>query len=197
MSKNLTVAVMLLGVFTTSASASDFDIRPYISAKVGIGTVEVAGSDFAPIGLTYSGVAGANIKTEFINLRAEFEYQDLSASHTISELSMSSVVTNSRLQVDANFYKTNVYIDFLENYSLKPYVGFGFGLGRFNENLAVNNISMGDVSDTGFTYSLYTGLGFQIFRGLYGDIGAFYNNTSIFNTNIETIGGTAGLRYNF
>lgn len=195
------------GLMTIDARAEigDTGISPYISAQIGYGAAAWKDMDILPHGVMYSGAVGASIRTSPINLRAEFEYAG--AKHVASESDEFGVYPNYfEVELDPTIksalYMANLYVDFLEDYALKPYLGVGLGRGKLTFSEKEYDFYTGDymgtwsASESGMTWGAYAGIGFKMFGGLSGDIGARFNSVDA-GDGIYLFGLNAGLRYNF
>ena len=112
-------------------------------------------------------------------------------------------------------FMANIYIDFLTNSKIRPYVGFGLGSMDINAEMTVSGLGDymifppgggGQITGfdiqlrTNFTYGLYAGIGFNLTDSgsVIGDLGIRYLATSINNNaSLSTTSYNLGIRIPF
>ena len=213
--KLIIAAGMFLGIFATDARAEELTeeraergrvIAPYISGRIGVGSLNVEGGD-SVLGFENYGVAvGARWQGAYLALRGEGEFGISNFSDTYSTGGFPTSI-ESELEQNFQTYMANFYVDFFTNYRIKPYLGAGIGMIRVDEtrSLSTHNLVTGvttpgatyDFSGNGMVYGLYGGFGFNITRGLSADVGARYQTATIEGTGLDIITLNTGLRYTF
>lgn len=202
MKKQLLFALPILAL-TSGALAAD--VSPYISLKVGTGSSFWDGASVEPSGGMFAGAVGAKYELESANLRGEFEYSGYNFSDSLMKDDF-DYFTNAENTQQYNSYLANFYVDFLKNYKLKPYVGFGLGLSSLKEKVHIyvydystdTDSSINISSDSkAFVYGINGGLGFNFTDGLGCDLGMRYMTGKFNSTDINTFMFSLGLRYTF
>ena len=203
--RELTKIMGACALFALAAPANAADVSPYVSGKYGYGVSGWTGADYLPYGAMYAGAVGAVVKTDYINFRAEAEYTGHNQKASVLESYGTFPTNDVERDVEPTekfiYKKLNLYIDFLEEYVLKPYIGAGIGQGKVEESIkrfdnSGNYVRTDSASLSAITYSYYTGVGFKILYGLSADLGIHVNNTKI-PSDLYVFGVNAGLRYTF
>jgi opacity protein-like surface antigen len=186
----------------------------YISLKGGFGGLKDRHADEDDEILTgLSGMAalGLRVKTPVINLRTELEFGYAEFKYKSKEnlwfgpddlLTIYGTLTAKPFTVLGN-----LYLDFLEDYRLKPYIGIGLGMTRIGLSSKADFGYSGQIIPTykvdfgpytEFTYGLHLGFGFGITDNLSGDVGlrSFFGRISDQGDFIRA-DITFGLRYTF
>lgn len=189
---------------TTNVNTNTFN--PYMSVKLGYGTSSWEDSTVDPAGISAMVAIGAGYELRPVVLRGEFEFSFSALSADIDEDDFpfyNITGTNDQTIMTA---MANLYVDFLQDYKLKPYVGLGLGFTRVSEDISatITQYSNGysetftaDGASTGFAYGLHAGLGFNITARLAGDFGVRYIWNALDEYTIDLFGVNVGLRYSF
>ena len=197
-------ALPAMAVISSAAVAADF--APYISLKGSVGATAWKDAEVNPAGFGFAPAVGVRMKTDSINMRGEFEYasQNLKAQKTKDYNAFSYTLEN---QQKVQTYLANFYVDFLEEYRLKPYVGLNFGMMNIKEDVSLEYTFWGnhsldyttsvDGSYNSFIWGFNGGFSWNFTDGLQGDLGAGYKFTTVEQTPITMFDLTIGLRYTF
>lgn len=203
------VPLALVGAGTASAETVNVNkntFNPYISAKLGYGTSSWEDSTVDPTGISAMVAIGAGYELQPVVLRGEFEFSLSALGADIDEDNFpfyNITGTNEQTIMTA---MANLYVDFLQDYKLKPYVGFGIGFTRVSEDVSatITEYSNGysetfsaDGASTGFAYGFHAGFGFNITDRLSGDLGVRYIWNAMDEYTIDLFGVNIGLRYSF
>ena len=202
--KKLLLALSVIAV-TGSAVAADFS--PYVSLKAGAGGSSWSESDVSPTGFVLAGAVGVQYSAlQAVNFRGEFEISMMKFEDSVAEDDVPYYTSSMELKQNFSMYLANFYVDFLKEYKVKPYVGFGFGMASLKEEIKDSlyvfaldeNFYFNETAKwNSFTYGLNAGLGINITKGLAADLGARYMIVKIEDTNVNIFTGTLGLRYTF
>ena len=203
--KKIILALPAMAVISTGALAGGIDAAPYISAKGGVSVATWDNAAMSPNGFSMLGAFGARIKTDAVNMRGEFEFSFSNLSDTKNNdfwpFFLETIDNNHKTQA----YLANFYVDFLEEYRLKPYIGLGLGMVRIKETVGINYFEPGmftseyyqfSGSDSGLGWALHGGFSFNFTDGLQGDVGARYMLTNV-GEDVSMFTASAGLRYTF
>jgi opacity protein-like surface antigen len=204
--KKLTITMAVFAATALVTGAWAVEINPYIAAGTGLSTINnMKDAGEKPTGLILSGAVGAQIKLQSVNLRGELAY----SSRDLDSSSWEEIVTgvhfvDTDIKVAQTMYLGNFYIDFLEDYAIKPYFGITAGYAASDHNKTITT-SIGssktkttfpEVSDNGFVYGAEAGFGFGLTDGLLANIGVRYNWVALDKT-MEIFDINLGVRYTF
>lgn len=185
---------------TTSSKPS-----AYIALRGGYAASSWDDAGVDPSGIAVAVAAGIEYKMTSVNLRAEVEggLSFLGDDRDIDLFPMSfGYVENSQTFTSV---LANGYVDFLADYKIKPFVGFGLGMMRLDEDVDafMTSYAGGHTSDvslsaaeTAFAYGLHGGIGFNISQHMSADVGMRYFMTTSENS-VDLFGVNVGLRYTF
>jgi opacity protein-like surface antigen len=186
------------------------DASTYVSSKTGFNKVNQSYPPMPLSGGNISVAIGRRIMAPGTNWRAELEFSRYEFRGR-SENYCGIFCTAIKFDPRAYMYMANFYFDFLEQYRLKPYIGFGFGIVHINYRETVGEYLPPRTKefrsqDDGVAVGFYTGFSFKIIEGLYGDAGAKFvtmqlgdqlYDDSLPRTDTNIFGAQLGLRYVF
>lgn len=147
--------------------------------------------------LDHVGMFGGAIGYKYKYFRAEFEY--ISRKDAEEEITTSGVHT-SDMTVSSDSYMANIYLDFMPNYWISPYVSAGIGMSQLemtNKTVGAFGQSEKWEKDT-FTWQVGAGLTLRLNRCLNIDTGyRYYTLGKIENAEVNSHEWYAGLRFTF
>jgi opacity protein-like surface antigen len=94
----------------------------------------------------------------------------------------------------------NLYVDLFKKSKVKVYTGLGLGATTLTEDVkSTTGFSLDNVryTKTVFTYGIHFGFGFNITKGLEGDIGAHCMRIAVPSTKFGICSASIGGRYEF
>ena len=213
--KKLLLASLAIVAFASAANAeTNVCVRPYISAKVTYGKLEMDGrlSDATDTFKTAKtdwawGGSGA-VGLKMCAFRTEFEYnQPFTTSKDTREYTIADVSRGSQFY---RSYMLNGYFDIPTYTPVHPYVGAGVGLARVKNRLAIltdpTGPSVTKNSETNIAYQLMAGVGYNLTCNWTLDVGYRWvdNGYSSWNVGPDYVKFdstehqlTMGLRYTF
>ena len=212
--KNKIIAAALLAAVAAPALA---EISPYVAVRGGMSNISFGSSDekVDVDGYGYNLAVGARYGADGFAMRGELEYSagifkedktesladpdDSSTAHDVAKLNR---------DMSAGNILVNFYADFLTDYRLKPYVGFGLGRVsvKNDAHLWVSYYIGGDYANeyedfseraSGMTYGLHVGGGFNFTDSLGGELGGRYFKVKLEDTDVSLWSAGFGLNYRF
>lgn len=147
--------------------------------------------------LDHVGVYGGAVGYKYGYLRAELEY--VSRQDAEEEITTGGAHT-SDMTVSSESYMANLYLDFMPNYWISPYVSGGIGMTQ----LEMTNKTVGAYGQSekwekdSFTWQLGAGLTLRLNRCLNIDTGyRYYTLGKIENAEVNAHEWYAGIRFTF
>lgn len=198
---------LLIFVATYAAlicTANAVTMTPYVSAGVGTSSINTDGTDW---GSAVSIAGGLAFSAFHINMRGELEFSYLTVNGNSFYMSNTGTTSDSQHDVQTEKYLANFYIDMLQSYKLKPYVGIGVGYIHLTENKKYKQVDMidgtiitniqTDILDDAIVYGLHAGAAFELTYNLLGDIGAKFFEARLDHSDKHMFAFNFGLRYLF
>jgi len=201
MNKVLTIALFGAVAGNAWAGTETGSISPYVATRAGLGLLSSSGVDTLT-GPSLGAAAGAKFALEnnmAVRVEGEFGYNSFSEKDSID-------MYGTTVSIDSTYspmtFMANAYFDFMTDYKLKPYVGAGAGIANFDIKVKTSVMGMSGTasgSQSGFTYGLYGGVGFNIVEdgSVAGDVGVRYVSMSIESETFNVLSFNAGVKYMF
>lgn len=200
----LMAAVAMPALADVASADAQSKWSPYLSLKLGVGGSSMDNSQFDPTGLLAATAVGVSYDMGSTKLRGEFEFSFAYMGDSLDEDDGTTFLT---ADYDQSFisYMGNVYVDFLQDYRIKPFVGAGFGMMRAREDISVyERVTFAPGShwnyiaaENGVALALHAGFGFNFTERFGGELAARYTLGFYDAVDISIFSGTFGLRYNF
>ncbi len=202
MKKGLVTACSTLALVLSMSSVAEARDGFYLTARGGmtwnnLNSKKDAISDDKVSKLDHVGVYSGAIGYKYGYLRGEFEYiWRADAEEAITTEGFHT----ADMTVSSESYMFNMYLDFMPNYWISPYISGGVGMSK----LELINKTVGDDGHTDsweenkFTWQIGAGLSIRINRCLNLDAGyRYYTLGKINNAEVNTHEWYGGIRFTF
>ncbi len=179
--------IILVAVFAGLGSNANA-ITPYFSAG---GSLGIGGGDSSVRSGGFSGTVGVRYKLADINMRTEFEYNNLVFNKKYTYAS-----NEYDYDLKTQLYLVNVLADIYGNV-LKSGLHFGISVGAADYKRDLPEYwDIDDRDKLSFVYGATAGVGIYMLAGLYADVGVRYLRT-LDDDAIDSFNPYFGLRYGF